>query len=180
MASLFGHAAAVVGFQKLFPQKKIGKKALFLGVVSSILPDIDVISERFGVISGSSFDFIAHRGLTHSIVFALIWAVTLVYLFHRPEKTYYKILFSFYFLCTMSHGVLDAMTNGGDGIAFLMPVSDERFFFPWRMIEVSPLGISNFFSKWGVEVLISEFKYIGIPALLLYAVGLVLNKSVYK
>ena len=44
-----------------------------------------------------------------------------------------------------SHGVLDALTDGGPGVAFLAPFDDTRYFFPWRPIRVSPLW-RGFFS----------------------------------
>ena len=41
------------------------------------------------------------------------------------------------FVAMASHGVLDALTDGGRGVGFLIPFSSERFFFPWRPIPVS-------------------------------------------
>ena len=41
------------------------------------------------------------------------------------------------------------------------------FAFPFRPIQVSPLGASNFFSEWGLAVLVSEAIWIGVPALIL-------------
>ena len=150
---------------------------MLIGIVSAILPDIDVLCFNFGIIEP---DILAHRGLTHSILFAFIWSIIILFIFHQKEKKHYFLLFLFYFLCTASHGVLDAMTTGGDGITFFLPFTSERYFLPWQVIQVSPIGLKNFFSEWGLEVLISEFKYIGIPSLLLFGLGKFLNKSVYK
>jgi len=177
MASAFGHAASIVGLKQLFPNKTFGKKALFIGIVSSILPDIDVLAYKFGI---TAPDILGHRGLTHSILFAALWSLLILFIFHQKEKKNYLLLLVFYFLCTASHGFLDAMTNGGDGITFFLPFTSERYFLPWQVIQVSPIGLEHFFSEWGIEVLISEFKYIGIPSLLLFGLGTFLNKSVYK
>ena len=49
--------------------------------------------------------------------------------------------FAFLFLCTMSHALLDALTDGGLGVAFFSPFSNERYFFPW-----TPIRVSRFFS----------------------------------
>jgi inner membrane protein len=76
-------------------------------------------------------------------------------------------LFAFFFGATASHGVLDALTNGGLGVAFFAPFSNTRYFFPWQPIEVSPLGIEPFLSSRGVEVMVSEFKWVWIPSGLL-------------
>lgn len=72
----------------------------------------------------------------------------------------------FFTLCTASHSVLDAMTSGGLGVAFFSPFNDARYFFPWRPIKVSPIGVENFFSEWGKKVILSELIWIGIPSLL--------------
>ncbi len=50
-----------------------------------------------------------------------------------------------------SHGILDAMTTGGRGVALLWPLSTDRYFLPWRPIPVAPIG-ARFFSPAGLEV----------------------------
>lgn len=178
MASAFGHGIAAFGLGKLFPKEIMTRKVFTLGILSSILPDIDVIAFKFGVSWDSMW---SHRGFTHSIFVAIIWTIIILILFHRKESYSIKTkLSAYYFLATMSHGILDAMTNGGNGIAFFAPFSIERYFLPWEVIQVSPIGIKNFFSKWGVEVLKSEFFYIVLPSLGLVLFGNWLNKNVYQ
>ena len=80
------------------------------------------------------------------------------------------------FLSMSSHGILDAFTNGGLGIGFFIPFTDERYFFPWRPIEVSPLSVSRFLGPRGLEILRNEAQWIGIPSLILGAVALFLRK----
>jgi hypothetical protein len=72
-------------------------------------------------------------------------------------------LIAHFFLVTASHGMLDAMTDGGLGVAFFAPFDNGRYFFPWRPMLVSPIGIAPFFSRYGLDVLISEFVWIWIP-----------------
>lgn len=79
---------------------------------------------------------------------------------------------------TATHGLLDAMTNGGLGIAFFFPFDNTRYFFDWRPIQVSPIGIRNFFSEWGLRVIISEAVYIGLPGLGLLMVAILKKKIV--
>ena len=109
---------------------------------------------------------LGHRGLTHSLFFAGIVGI-LVPRLAVPGLAFgsraYGVLAVFFFVVTMSHGVLDAMTNGGLGIAFFAPFDSSRYFFPWRPLTVSPIGISSFFSPWGLSVLWSELLWIGIP-----------------
>ncbi|WP_460502464.1 metal-dependent hydrolase, partial [Hymenobacter agri] len=71
------------------------------------------------------------------------------------------------FLATASHGLLDAMTTGGLGVAFFSPWHLERYFFPLRPIKVSPLSIRGFFGAKGLRVLASEAIWVGLPCLLL-------------
>ncbi len=178
MASAFGHAASAFGLGKLFPQKIIPAKVYVLGIISAILPDIDVIAYKFGI--GQYGESIwGHRGFTHSFFAALLWMIILLLVFHRKEVNK-LIIGSYYFLTTASHGLLDAMTTGGDGIAFFAPFSSERLFLPFRVIQVSPLGIKNFFSEWGIEVLKSEMLWIGMPCLAMIGLGHFLNKSIYR
>src|ERR1019366_3863980 len=48
--------------------------------------------------------------------------------------------------CAVTHPLLDALTDGGSGVMLLFPFSEDRLFFPWRPIHVSPLGVLRFFS----------------------------------
>jgi len=57
-----------------------------------------------------------------------------------------------------SHPLLDALTDGGLGVALLWPFSAERFFFPWRPIPVSPIGV-GFFSLRGIRVALAELQF---------------------
>jgi len=78
---------------------------------------------------------------------------------------------------TISHGVLDACTNGGLGIAFFAPFSDTRFFLPARPIEVSPIGAA-FFSMRGWSVLESEMLWVWLPTLAVVGVAICLQTRV--
>jgi inner membrane protein len=68
------------------------------------------------------------------------------------------------FLATASHGVLDAMTNGGLGVAFFSPVDNRRYFLSWRPIRVSPIAFGRFFSQQGYLILKNELLWIWLPA----------------
>jgi len=86
-------------------------------------------------------------------------------------------LFVFVFLATASHGVLDAMTNGGLGIAFFSPFNNDRYFLPWRPIRVSPISVTRFFSGGGYAVLQSELLWIWTPAFIFATVMLMLKRT---
>lgn len=159
MASLFGHGLVGFTLSKIVDSRS-NKLLLFLAIGSAILPDIDVLAFNFGIPYMHPF---GHRGFTHSIIFAVLWGIIIMLLLRKQKK---QIVFIVIFLSTISHGILDALTTGGRGVGFFIPFNDERFFFPLKIIKVSPIGISKFFSEWGVRVILSELKYIAIPCIL--------------
>jgi inner membrane protein len=166
VASAFSHGVAALGISACFYKPEVPKRVWVIGVVSSILPDIDVVGFHFGI---RYEDFWGHRGFTHSLVFAALLAGAIVVLAFRsgapgigPMK-----LWLFLFLVTASHGFLDAMTNGGLGVAFFSPFDTHRYFLPWRPILVSPISATRFFTKRGIAILQSELLWIWLPALVL-------------
>lgn len=167
MATIFSHSIAALAFGKVFPWE--GKRATFwiLTAICAALPDIDVIGFSFGVHYN---DMLGHRGLTHSLAFAFFVGCLVALIAFRDVKSFstnwWKIAI-YFFLVTASHGVLDALTNGGLGVAFFAPFSNERYFFPWRPIEVSPIGLAPFLSQRGLLVILSEIEWIWIPSALL-------------
>jgi len=162
MASAFSHAIVALAMGKASQSKKLSWRELLLGALCSVLPDFDVIGLYVGIPYG---DVWGHRGLTHSIVFAALLAGSLVTVWYRGKPAVAVMgLFLYFFLCTASHGVLDAMTNGGLGVAFFSPFDTTRYFFPVRPVLVSPIGVSQFFSEYGVRVLASEAIWIWLPS----------------
>jgi inner membrane protein len=53
---------------------------------------------------------------------------------HRSLDSSFGIAFAFLFLAAASHGVLDAFTNGGLGIALFWPWSGARYFARYQLI----------------------------------------------
>ncbi|WP_044402835.1 metal-dependent hydrolase [Lacinutrix sp. Hel_I_90] len=159
MASLFGHGLLGYTLSKIADNKS-NRLLVLLAIGSAILPDIDVLAFNFSIPYSHPF---GHRGFTHSIVFALLWAGVLALTVDKSRK---PLFFVTLFFATVSHGILDALTTGGRGVGFFIPFNMERFFFPFRPIKVSPIGMSKFFSNWGFQVIISELKYIAIPCVL--------------
>jgi inner membrane protein len=133
-----------------------------------MLPDADVAGFRFGV---AYSDLLGHRGFTHSLLFAALLSVVVTLAYSDRWRRHRLRIGVFLLVVTASHGVLDAFTNGGLGVAFFAPFSDERFFFPVRPIEVSPIGTA-FFSARGWSVLKSELLWVWFPALTIAALGI--------
>ena len=163
MASVFSHPAIVLGLFGWFRRAALGRRAWLLGACCAVVPDTDVLGYWLGIPYGSP---LGHRGLTHSIFFAAVLAGALTALARPPKPA---ALFLFLFLCGVSHGVFDAMTRGGGGIAFFAPFDNTRRSFPWHPILVSPIGVGGFFGARGVAILRTEMRWIWLPCLLLAA-----------
>jgi inner membrane protein len=168
MASLFSHAVAALSIGSCFYRPGRGKWVLATGALCSVIPDLDVVGFRFGIHYG---DFWGHRGFTHSLLFAALLASAIATLGFRNAATGLSrfSLWIYFFLATASHGVLDAMTDGGLGVAFFSPLDNRRHFLPWTPIRVSPIGVGRFFSERGLAVLQSELLCIWLPAALFAA-----------
>lgn len=173
MASILSHPAAALAMAPLFEWAGVPRRIVWLGAWCTIVPDFDVIGLAWGISYG---DLFGHRGLTHSLLFAAAFGIALVMLIKPPGSRAANALFLF--LCTASHRLFDALTDGGLGIAFFTPFDETRYFLPWNPIRVSPIGLSEFISSEGAAVLASEAIWIWIPALALFSLGTALVRHV--
>jgi inner membrane protein len=163
MASAFSHAIVAASLGTPFWRPGISIRFLGLGMLFSVVPDADVVGFNLGI---QYDDLLGHRGLTHSLAFAAVMATlgTFLIVGDSAEQPGRLRAWWYLFLATASHGLLDAMTDGGLGVAFFSPFSNARYFLPWRPIAVSPIGVAAFFSERGLNVLRSEFQWIWLPA----------------
>ncbi|WP_025739708.1 metal-dependent hydrolase [Aquimarina pacifica] len=176
MASIFAHAFTAYAFSKTFSKKISTTKFWMLGIVCAILPDADVISFKFGI---RYEDFWGHRGFTHSFAFSILLGILVTLVFYRKQvftKDGY-LLILYFSICTASHALLDAMTTGGLGVAFFSPFDTTRYFFDWRPIQVSPIGIHRFLGMKGIKVLLSEILWVGIPGTIFILAALYIKKT---
>ena len=164
MASLITHAVAAVALgQAAKPAWRSDWRFWSASVFCSVLPDVDVIGFRYGVQYGAVW---GHRGMTHSLLFAALAAAVVGTLLKYSGSDRWSLMLLL-FVITASHGLLDAMTDGGLGVAFFSPFNMTRYFLPWRPIEVSPISIRHFFSARTISILASEIRYVWLPCALL-------------
>jgi len=159
--------------------KTKSRKGLAALILGANMPDIDVF------LGHAPWDPLAiHRGFTHGLFGGVLvmppilagllwlldrWQVKRGAAFRSGLAMHFGWLVALSYIGTLSHPLLDMCTNGGSGIPLFWPLDDERYFFPWTPIEVSPLGIRRFFSERGLEVLTSEIVWVWLPAAALYA-----------
>jgi inner membrane protein len=167
VASVLSHPAVPLAVAVALGPTRVSPALTAAACAASALPDVDALGFLAGIPYGHP---LGHRGFTHSIVFALLVGAAAA-LFCRPLQATPLAAFAIVFLATASHGVLDAMTTGGLGVAFFSPFSNRRYFFPWRVLVVSPIGVAPFFSSWGLRVLRSEAVWIWLPCAAVASAG---------
>jgi inner membrane protein len=165
MCTIFTHPAVPLVAAACLPKGVATPWLVGAGILCSIIPDADAISFRFDVEYGS---MLGHRGITHSIAFAAVLATAVAFSFFRNSTGGVTVPLIYLFIATLSHPLLDMCTNGGSGCAIFAPFTDTRYFFPWRFIEVSPIG-TNFFGPRAWTVISSELTWVWLPAAVLFA-----------
>jgi inner membrane protein len=175
MPTAISHSAVALAAGLSFAPRDVPDHFWYISIVCSILPDADVIGYSLGVPYNN---FLGHRGFFHSPFFALLLSIFVVFFFFPDIGIFSRqwfFYFIFFFLLTASHGILDAFTNGGLGIALLSPFENTRYFFPWTPIIVSPIGIKSFFSQWGLTVIKSELLWVWLPSSLIVLVSTIIR-----
>ena len=171
MPSVISHAAVAVASGLAFAPRSVPDHFWSIAITCSIIPDLDTIGFAVGIPYSHYF---GHRGFFHSPFFALLMSIFIMCIFFTDFGIFSKqwfFYFTFFFLLSASHGILDALTNGGLGVALLTPFNNTRYFFPWKPIVVSPIGIKVYFSKWGLKVIKSELFWVWLPSFLLVVVS---------
>jgi inner membrane protein len=102
-------------------------------------------------------------------------AVATVLLRSRVSAMRPTTIWLYLFLATVSHGLLDAITDGGRGVAFFAPFSSARYFFPFRPIRVWWQTDGSLLER-ALVVLASELRWVWIPSCGLAALGLLARR----
>ena len=107
--------------------KQLGKKALLLGALAQNIPDCDFVASFWLPVSG---DVLAHRGFTHSILFALLVTPMLAWCslkWLRQSGISYKKWILFWGIQILVHIFIDAFNAYGTG--WFEPFSHYRVSF---------------------------------------------------
>jgi inner membrane protein len=155
MATIYTHAFAGVGLASLLTPRS---KPLLFWALAGLLPVLPDFDTFWTAPYGSSF---GHRGFTHSLAFALAVGLVSAGATFRYFHMRFWPLFGLYFLVTASHGVLDALTNGGYGIAFFWPITDQRW-GPYGPINVSDIAL-EFPDPRTSRAVRTELLYVWLP-----------------
>jgi inner membrane protein len=105
--------------------KKLGAKAALLGAIGGTIPDLDVFfTGLFHPLDAA----LVHRGISHSLLFAVVVSPVLAWLSHRLSKRRhdYRMWLWLWGLSIVTHPMLDMFTNYGT--QFFWPL-DARITF---------------------------------------------------
>ena len=172
MPTVLTHPAVPLALAVALGSRVIDRRLMIAGVVASVIPDLDVIGLRAGI---AYEDVAGHRGITHSLVFAVLLGLIALF-WTRSLRASRTSAFLFVSISAASHGLLDMLTNGGLGVALFWPFSDARYFFPERVIEVSPLRVRRVFGEAGARVFASEILWVWLPAVAIATVAYAARK----
>lgn len=123
----FTHIAIGACIGELVAGRQLGRKAMVLGAMAQVLPDIDFVAALW--LPGAR-NLLAHRGFTHSILFALLAINFLAVLASQWYKKYdltYKRWIFFFGVQVFLHLFIDAFN--AYGIGWFEPFSHYRVSF---------------------------------------------------
>jgi inner membrane protein len=163
MPTIITHAFTGIASGMAVYNRSYPKGFWILAVLLPVIPDADVIGFKLGIPYSS---FWGHRGFFHSLFFScVLGSVTGFILAWVGRRTWKQgcIYAAYFTFVTTLHGIIDAFTNGGMGIALLSPFIEKRYFFPVTPIKVSPIGIKSFLNGRGIDVLANEFLWVWLP-----------------
>ncbi len=163
MATVMTHALVGGALTTLRPQGVPATRLALVLAALSMAPDLDVIGFALGIPYGHP---LGHRGITHGLPFAMLAGAVAPWLLGvRRGAPGFMHLWVLGSISVASHGVFDALTNGGKGVGFFIPFHQERYFFPWQPLRVSPIGVEAFLRGRVWLILRLEWVYVLAPAL---------------
>jgi inner membrane protein len=123
----FTHIALGACMGEAFAGHVVGKKAMLWGILAQSIPDIDFIG---GLWLNTPTNLLAHRGFTHSILFAVLITPLLALLAKKwqgPGNISFLRWTIFFAITILVHIILDAFNNYGVG--WFEPFSHYRVTF---------------------------------------------------
>ncbi len=132
MATIYTHAVVGLGLGRLYATRPMPWTYWGLVTVLPILPDLDAFSmASYGSLFG-------HRGITHTLLFALALSSLAAVATFRCFRVSWWSLAILFFAIIASHGLLDAMTRGGENIPFFWPLGGR--YGNWGPLPVSDIA----------------------------------------
>jgi membrane-bound metal-dependent hydrolase YbcI (DUF457 family) len=139
MASPLGHVAVALALGVALRPATPPRRYWVLGAGCSLVPDLDFLARSLGVHQLQVL-LGGHRGLTHSVPFAVLLGLLVVLTsFASPGwRGRRGQLWLYFAAATASHGLVDCLTAYGADVALLAPISWVRVKAPWQPLGHGP------------------------------------------
>ncbi len=139
------HIALGACLGEVLAGKKLGKKALLWGAAAQVMPDLDVVCSLW---MDPSSSVLAHRGFTHSFLFAILFSALFAWLVQRRwggPSTSFNFWWTFLSVQLFVHLILDGFNAYGTG--WFEPFSHLRVSFNTLFVMdpfyLLPIGIAS-------------------------------------
>ena len=161
MPTILTHAALPLIAAWGLGKERVPPRVAALGALLAVVPDLDVIGRAFEIPHTAP---LGHRGISHSLVAAAFLALLgMAASAERQRLT----SFAFLFAAAASHGLTDMLTDGGKGIMLWWPLSDMRYAWAERPVQVSGILGRSITDGRLPAILWSELMWLIAPALLI-------------
>ena len=127
MPSSVAHGFAALALGAAILPRPLPRRLARTGIACAVLLDLDAIGRPFGW--GDVGWLGGHRGLTHSLCFAVVVAAMLAFTskwLASDTRLQWRV-FAFLAGAMVAHGALDMLTDDHPAVAILAPFSWQRF-----------------------------------------------------
>lgn len=139
-----------------------------LAVLLPIIPDLDVFS------TATYSSPLGHRGVTHSLVFALVLGTFVAGATFRRFHVRWWSLTALFCAIIASHGLLDALTKGGADIPFFWPYAGR--YGNWGVLPVSDIAFDLPDPRYS-RAIRAELLWVWLPMSLMVSMVMVYRRS---
>jgi membrane-bound metal-dependent hydrolase YbcI (DUF457 family) len=141
MSSILGHGLMGISVASAVAAKsetKNRRKLFVLAAILSLIPDTDVLFYiAFGVLGMTP-----HRGITHTLSFAVLMGLALTALFRSYFDLTFQRSFLLFFGVLFTHLVLDYLMGCGPAVPFFWPLTDQGYLFPYKVVPTAYYALS--------------------------------------
>ncbi len=167
MATIYTHAVVGVGLARLCAGRPMPWTYWGLAALLPVVPDLDVFSTyAYGSLLG-------HRGITHSLLFALLLSGIAAIATARWFRVHWWSLMILFFLIVASHGLLDAMTKGGENIPFFWPLGGR--YGNWGPLPVSDIAFDLPDPRYS-RAIRAELLWVWLPTIVLVGLAMLYRR----
>jgi inner membrane protein len=172
VAAIVSHVLVSGAAAALFrPTRPVPRRYWIAAALVATIPDVDILFVALGARYRGMW---GHRGITHSLLFALAAAAAATLWVRARDRSFPAgRLYAVLLLAAASHPFLDGLMASGVGVALFAPFSAARYTLTWRPIRVPPPSDNPLLNLGGIRVMSSEVLWLWMPslALILAAVG---------